>query len=198
MAELSEPCRKHREVPRFVIRHRSPVAVVTLGHAAEAVHRVPGKIDRVEFDVRNRVHQRGASFPAPEAAPRHLARHHQPRPRGTARRADRQRYRITLDERETPFGKRPERFQRQGDLLGGFGAIEAPLGGGEQAVHPTLLDPISIDPLSIATSRDGGRYLDCSYHFIHTDGSMVSWMPPPSTRSKGLEKRRYMPPRKLP
>ena len=88
VAEFDQsPC-QHLEMTGFVVGAARPVAVVRVRLAAITVHRIPRQVDRVEFDMRHRVDQGGTSFGAAQSALGHLPRIDQPRPFGTARRAD--------------------------------------------------------------------------------------------------------------
>lgn len=80
MPKFAQPRGEHGEMACFVIRATGPIAIVGIGLAAEAVHRVPGQIDRVELDMRHRMHQRRAAFRRTQAAMRDLPRRHQGRP----------------------------------------------------------------------------------------------------------------------
>ena len=63
---------QQREVIRLVGGHAAPVAVVIRRHALEAPDSVERQVDRVELDVRHRVHQGGAAFRRCRRAASHL------------------------------------------------------------------------------------------------------------------------------
>src|SRR6185437_7557167 len=94
---------------------------------AEAQHRVPGEIDRVEFDVSDRVHQRSASFDAAQAALWHLARRYQLRLVRPAGCPDGEWRRIGMGNVQAPFEQFREGLRRQVALALRIGAGETPL-----------------------------------------------------------------------
>src|SRR5688572_6846009 len=76
-------------MPCFVIGDADPVGVVRVRQAAEAVNRIPGEVDRVEFDMRDGVDEGGAAFEGAEAAFGQVARMDEFRPVRATRHADR-------------------------------------------------------------------------------------------------------------
>ena len=68
MAEIGETCRQQFEMSRFIDGDTEPVAVIVGRHAAESVDGIHRQIDRIEFDVRHRVHHRGAAGSTAEPA----------------------------------------------------------------------------------------------------------------------------------
>src|SRR5438445_2607174 len=110
VAEFSKARLQHAKVLRLIRGHAGPVAVVIERHAAEAIYRIPGQIDCVEFDMRDRVHERGTAFVAAETALRQLAWFDQMRADGTPRLRYRAR-RITAVGCE--FGRRADRARRR-------------------------------------------------------------------------------------
>jgi hypothetical protein len=62
------------EMQRLLVRHPQPVGVIRRRHAGKAVGGVERQVDRVEFDMRQRMNQRGAPGQGVGAAARHLLR----------------------------------------------------------------------------------------------------------------------------
>src|ERR1700754_3638813 len=68
MPKLGKPTCEHREMACFVVRTRRPITIVRVGLAAKTVNRIPGEIDRIELDVCDRMHERGATLGRTETA----------------------------------------------------------------------------------------------------------------------------------
>ena len=77
------------EMQRFFTRYLQPVQVKSLGHAFEAPDNVQRQVNRIAFNVRQCVQQRGAAFNAADCAVFHFAGVAQFRAGGTARHAGR-------------------------------------------------------------------------------------------------------------
>src|SRR6187402_597599 len=120
---------------RLVVRARGPVAIVGIGLAAKSVYRIPGEVDRVEFNVRNRVHQGGTSLGRTETALGQFTRGDQARTLGASRRTDRQWHGRGRIGRKRAFVQRRPRFETQTGLLGGIGCLEATARGSVEIVH---------------------------------------------------------------
>ena len=77
------------EVIGLLRRYLDPVIVKSPRLRVKTVHAVERQVDRVEFDMRDRVQQRGMTFTMSCLAPRELGRRDELRPRRTARRTQR-------------------------------------------------------------------------------------------------------------
>jgi len=62
---------QQHEVLAFLGSNLQPIAVVRPWHIGETPDRIECKVDGVEFDVGNRVHQGGVAFGGKGAAPGH-------------------------------------------------------------------------------------------------------------------------------
>ena len=88
------------KMPCLVIGNRHPVGVKRVRHATEAIHRVPGQVDRVELDMGNRMHERRPALGTAEAALRQIACGNQVRPLGPAGLHQRRHWRIVPAQAE--------------------------------------------------------------------------------------------------
>lgn len=133
--QLAQAVAQEHEMARLVVGHLRPVAVEALGQAAEAVDRVPAQVDGVEFDVGDRMQERGPALVAAQAAPGQLARMHQPRPRRPSRHADRRRRRRVRRDVQFAAGEGGRMAVGERDLLAGIGGGKALGRGFEQGGH---------------------------------------------------------------
>ena len=98
MAQVLEMFAQQAEVQRFFGRHTQPVAVVVLGHAGKAPHRVQRQVDGVELDVADRVQQRGAALRRVDRTLGQLLHRHQVGPgRATRQRAVGGQHQVWID-----------------------------------------------------------------------------------------------------
>ncbi len=131
-AQFGQTRRQHREMARFVIRHRYPVRVVVRRQTAEPVHSIPGQVDRVEFDVGDGVQESGPALDRAQPALRHIARMHEPRSIRAAGRCDGQgRWRVAGNGQPAGAEGRGGGV-RQPQLLRWLCGIQALLGGFEK------------------------------------------------------------------
>ena len=59
---------QQRKVQRFFARHLHPFAIKIRRHATKSPHHIQRQIDRVEFNMGERMNQRGATLAAADAA----------------------------------------------------------------------------------------------------------------------------------
>lgn len=64
------------EMQRFFVRHPQPIGVIRQRHADKPVGGVEREVDRIEFDMRQRMYERGAPGQRVGAATRYLLRRH--------------------------------------------------------------------------------------------------------------------------
>ncbi|MNN20467.1 hypothetical protein D3C81_1337480 [compost metagenome] len=89
MAVCQQALAQQHEVARFVVGAAHPVGMERRRQTAEAVHRVPGQVDRIELDMGDGVDERRAPLHTAQAAPGHFTRMHHQQLRRPARHADR-------------------------------------------------------------------------------------------------------------
>ena len=72
-AEFAQVCMQQLEMQSFFTRYLQPVQVKSLWHAFEAPDNVQRQVNRIAFNVRQCMQQRGAAFNAADCAVFHLA-----------------------------------------------------------------------------------------------------------------------------
>ena len=135
VAQLAQPVAQKDEMTRLIVRHLHPIGIERRRQATEAVHRIPGQVDGIQFDMRDGVDERRPPHHAAQPATREFAWMHERRLRWTPRHADRLgRCRIGRD-REFATREGIRVLLRQRDLRIDLRRIQAGAGGLEQRGH---------------------------------------------------------------